>query len=231
MSDETVEYSALDVNDQALDFESSKAVMTATSERRAWVVAIGAVTMCVASWIGMSLMLPLKEKVPYLVRVDNATGVTDIVSLLQEEIVGYEDVQDKYWINKFIVAREGYNWYTLQSDYDLIPMLSDASVANEYAKLFQGDNALDSTWKNKYRAEIKILNISPNGNGAASVRFVKSVKVVETGKDHQPPSYWIATINYEYRSAEKMKESERLINPFGFTVVAYRVDPEMGVAP
>lgn len=229
MTEDIKPYQA-DLDDQALDFEASKASLQANSEKRAWVVAIGAVVMCVVSWIGMAMMLPLKEKVPYLVRVDNATGVTDIVSLLKEQVVDYADIQDKYWVAKFIRAREGYNWFTLQSDYDLVPKLSARPVALEYAKLFQGDTALDTTWKNKYKAEIQILNISPNGSGAASVRFVKNVKVVETGADHQPPSYWIATVNYKYQADAEMKESERLINPFGFTVVSYRVDPEMGVA-
>lgn len=228
MSEEIKTYQA-NPDDQALDFEASKACMQANSERRAWVVAIGAAVMCVASWIGMAMMLPLKEKEPYLVRVDNATGVTDIVSLLREEVVDYADIQDKFWIAKFIRAREGYNWFTLQADYDLVPKLSARPVALEYAKLFQGDSALDTTWKNKYKAEIQILNISPNGSGVASVRFVKTVKVVDTGANYQPPSYWIATVNYQYNAGAEMKESERLINPFGFTVVSYRVDPEMGV--
>jgi type IV secretion system protein VirB8 len=227
---EDIKHYQANLDEQSLDFETSKACMQANSEKRAWMVAIGAVVMCVASWIGMSMMMPLKEIVPYLVRVDNATGVTDIVSLMKDQVVNYEDIQDKYWIAKFIRAREGYNWFTLQSDYDLVPKLSSRSVALEYAELFQGDSALDTTWKNKFKADIKILNISPNGSGSASVRFVKNVKVVETGADNQPPSYWIATVNYKYNGDFKMKESERLINPFGFTVISYRVDPEMGVA-
>lgn len=219
-----------DIDEQAHNFESSRIQMMASSESRAWKITWVFGVLFIASAVSMIAMLPLKETSPYLVRVDNATGVTDIVSLITDTPVDYQDVQDKYWINKFIRAREGYNWYSLQSDYDLIPQLVDNAVALEYAKLFEGKDALHKKWKNKYQAEITILNISPNGKGAASVRFVKTVKVTATGQLHQPASYWVATVNYEYRSTEKMKESQRLINPFGFKVVAYRVDPEMGVS-
>lgn len=229
MSEDKSEYYNPLLNDESLDFETSKAELLAKSERRAWFIAGAAIVIAVGLAVALASLFPLKEKVPYLVRVDNATGVTDIVSLLKEQVVDYQDIQDKYWIGNFIKAREGYNWYTLQNDYDLVGMLASRPVAIEYAKLFQGETALDETWKNKYRAEIKLLTISPNGSGAASVRFVKKVNVVETGAEYQKPSYWIATVNYEYRATDKMPESERLINPFGFTVVSYRVDPEMGV--
>lgn len=231
MSEEKTEYYNPNINDEAMDFETSKSALLAKSERRAWMIAGASVVLAVCLAIALASIFPLKETEPYLVRVDNATGVTDVVSLLREQVVDYEDIQDKYWIGMFIKAREGYNWYTLQKDYDLVALLAARPVAIEYAKLFQGQNALDETWKNKYRAEINILTISPNGNGSASIRFVKSVNVVETGAEYQKPSTWIATINYEYRATDKIKESERLINPFGFTVVSYRVDPEMGVAP
>jgi type IV secretion system protein VirB8 len=32
---------------------------------------------------------------------------------------------------------------------------------------------------------------------------------------------------YEYRNTALIKESDRLVNPFGFQVLTYRVDPEM----
>ncbi len=229
-SDKSKEYLNPNINDEAMDFETSKSVMLAKSERRAWFVASGAVAIAICLGIALASVFPLKKTEPFLVRVDNATGVTDIVSLMKEQVVDYNDIQDKYWIGNFIRAREGYNWYTLQKDYDLVALLASRPVAIEYAKLFQGAAALDETWKNKYKAEVKILTISPNGNGAASIRFIKNTTIVETGQEHQKPSYWIATINYQYRATDKIKESERLVNPFGFTVISYRVDPEMGVA-
>ena len=38
---------------------------------------------------------------------------------------------------------------------------------------------------------------------------------------------WVATIAFEYRNPSVIKESQRLVNPFGFQVLSYRVDPEM----
>ncbi len=43
-------------------------------------------------------MLPLKQHVPYLVRVNAQTGAPDILTSLDEKSVSYDTVMDKYWL-------------------------------------------------------------------------------------------------------------------------------------
>ncbi|MNW20653.1 Type IV secretion system protein virB8 [compost metagenome] len=38
----------------------------------------------------------------------------------------------------------------------------------------------------------------------------------------------VATIRYEYKARNLVLEKEAIANPFGFTVLAYQTDPEMG---
>ena len=41
----------------------------------------------------------------------------------------------------------------------------------------------------------------------------------------------VASIVYKYQPSVLAKESDRLENPFGFVVTAYRSDPEINTAP
>ena len=208
----------------ALDWEAARALDLERSARRAWWVAGAAVVLTLLSWLALVLVLPLKQTIPYLLRVDNATGVPDIVTTLAERRVGFDEVMDKYWLKTFVQARETYDWYTLQKDYTTVGLLSSPTVGAEYAKLFEGAEALDKKWGNTIRATVEIVSIVPTVKGTATVRFRKTTKRVADPGPGEGAS-WVATLAYEYRNPSHIKESLRLINPFGFQVLSYRVDP------
>ncbi|WP_150322317.1 type IV secretion system protein, partial [Enterobacter hormaechei] len=66
--------------------------------------------------------------------------------------------------------------------------------------------------------------------GIGTVRFIKTTKRVDDPNSPGTVTKWVATVAYEYRNPSLIRESARLVNPFGFQVLSYRVDPEMGVA-
>lgn len=210
----------------ALDWETSRLYTIEKSERRAWTIAFIAVALTVLAWLCVIVMLPLKEKIPYVIRVNNATGIPDIITALQDKKIKYDDVMDKYWLAQYVRAHETYDWYTLQKDYNTVGLLSSPQVGADYAKLFQGEKALDKTLNNTTRISIEIVSVVPNGKGIATVRFIKHTKH-NSQQTEGEASNWVATISYEYRNPSVMKESIRLINPFGFQVLSYRVDPEL----
>ncbi len=211
---------------QASDWDTSRTLQAERSERRAWMVAgtfgVGFVLSCVA----IALMLPLKETTPYVVRVDNATGVPDIVTTMQDQIVTGDDVMTKYWLAKYVLHRETYDWYTLQTDYDTTGLLSSAAVGAEYGEQFNGDESLTGKYHDKVSATVKVVSVVPTGDDTGTVRFIKTTKRLATNTviDTQQ---WVATVAFEYRNTERVTESVRLVNPFGFRVTSYRVDPEM----
>lgn len=211
---------------EALDWEASRVEVLERSAQRAWTVAGAAGVMTLLSWLAIVLMMPLKETVPYVVRVDNATGVPDIVTTLKDKQVGYDEVMDKYWVATYVRARESYDWYTLQTDYNTVNLLSDPKVAVDHNKQFDGPNAPDKKYGNGTRINTKISSIVLDGRGTATVRFSRVAKRLAEGTEEV--SRWVATIAYEYRNTASIKESLRLTNPFGFQALTYRVDPETG---
>ena len=211
---------------QASEWDTSRTLQAERSERRAWMVAgafgVGFLLSCGA----IALMLPLKETTPYVVRVDNATGVPDIVTVMKDQIVTGEDVMTKYWLAKYIIHRETYDWHTLQSDYDTTGLLSSEVVGAEYGEQFSGSDALTEQYGDRIQAHVQVVSVVPTGDNTGTVRFIKTTK--RLGNNSVIDSkQWVATVAFEFRNTERVTETVRLVNPFGFRVTSYRVDPEM----
>lgn len=215
-----------DYHNQALDWEASRLAQIESSERMAWKVAFGAAILAILSWVAIVLMMPLKETQPFVIRVDNLTGATDIVTILKDKRIDYEDALDKYWLNKYVIARESYDWYHLQSDYDTVGLLSTPEVAHEYMAEFDRADSIEKTLKNKARIKVKVISIVPDGKGHATVRMIKERQIVDSGMDPIATKH-VATVAYEYRNPSILTEALRLVNPFGYQASAYRIDPEM----
>lgn len=211
---------------QANDWEASRIDSIERSERRAWKTAGAFGFAFVLAVVAIVLMMPLKKTEPFIVRVDNTTGHTDLVTALSQKGVGYDEVMDKYWLSQYVRARETYDWYTIQKDYDTVGLLSTPSVGKTYAGLYEGDNAIDKKNGASVREIVEILSVVPTGSGIGTVRFIKTNKRADDS-GVGTSTRWIATIGYEYRNPSIFKESARLINPLGFQVTSYRLDPEI----
>lgn len=215
------------VYDEAINWESSRVLTVEKSERRAWRVAFAGVGVAVLAIAAIAMMMPLKESVPYVIRVDNTTGVPDIVTAITDKAVTGDEVMDKYWLAQYVRARETYDWFTLQRDYNTVGLLSSQNVGAGYAQLFEGKDALDKQYGKSVRATVEILSVVPTGKNTGTVRFIKTTKRVDQEGTPGTSTKWVATVAYEYRNTALIKESARLVNPFGFQVLTYRVDPEM----
>jgi type IV secretion system protein VirB8 len=211
-----------------MSFDVLSKDMMIRSERRAWHVTYGAIGVCVLALVVIALMMPLKRTVPYLVRVDSATGDVDLVQTLSVGKTTYGDVVDKKNIADYINYREGYDWFTARKTYAETLMMSDPAVASEYQQNFN----YDTLYGNKMRSDIDILSISLDKDTAhstsiATVRFRKTIRQeASIGVTVRSSSIWVATLGYHYSPVTTMTESERRVNPLGFMVRTYHADAE-----
>lgn len=218
---------------ESMSWERNERERAAQSERRAWWVAICACVVAVLAIVGLTLLMPLKHTVPYVYAVDKATGNIELMSMGDERTLrDYQPILDKHWAQKYVVARESYYWKLLQLDYDTVLMMSSDTVGREYAKLFEGPQARDRKLGSGNEMRVKVLSITlaNDENGAkATVRFEKSLKRAEA-EAAEPPQSYIATLSYEYAPSMRGKEQELLMNPLGYKVTSWRVDPEVATA-
>src|SRR5687768_2927679 len=66
----------------AASWDADRAAMTARSVRLAWRIAIGACALTAIAIAALLALMPLKRVEPFVIRVDNATGIVDVVPVL-----------------------------------------------------------------------------------------------------------------------------------------------------
>ncbi|MGN2252087.1 virB8 family protein [Frateuria sp. GZRe12] len=220
---------------KAVNYELSIADIARRSERRAWWVAFSALGMSLILAGGYFYLLPLKQKVPYLVMADAYTG-TSTVARLTEDLT-HRQISTSEAINRsnvahFVMARESYDLALLNlGDWTTVQTMASPGVKADYTRLYSPMNP-----HNPYKAygkdkaiRVRLLSIVLVGGGAgraptgATVRFQRSLYDKQSGTT-QPLDSKIATMEFTYKANLQMDDRNRIENPLGFWVTSYRVD-------
>ena len=206
----------------ARGWETDEIMRSAKNERRAWLVAGVAVVLAILSVIAVVLLTPLKTVEPFVVRVDKNTGVTDVVSVLNQHTITYNEAIDKYFLAQYVRYCESYSADTVYPDYQSCVALSSPEVGKAEFAAISPSNPKSPTklYGERGRVEIDVNSISFLSQGMAQVRYTRQV-ITGNGRDD---SQWIATVVYTYLNPPT-DERTRLVNPVGFQVAQFRQDP------
>lgn len=201
---------------------------TIQSEQRAWLFTKISIACFILSVIALVLLTPLKTVEPYIIRVDQTTGMTDIVEMQDFKISSKDEAITKYFINKFVIARESYELTQLEEDFYITRELTLPNVFSDYSKQFKGNESLQKKYKDSVKIVVKVESIIDNlETKVATVRFSKHFIDTKNGGIETKVEYWIAQIAYTYMVELTLTENKRLINPLGFKVTDYRLNPEI----
>lgn len=215
---------------EAQNWESDRQMRIARSERWAWRVAMIAClfALCAIAAVIVREMQPLP--VPPIIAIEKSSGNIDIIKAGNDDVFkASSELLEKYWVKRYVIARETYQYGSLQYDYDTTLALSDPAIGDEYTKQFEGE--LDKQKRlgadNEELVNIISIVLPPDENHKAVVRFEKIYKRVG---DPNPISKYtfVATIAYRFESSRTGREKDLIENPLGFKVIAYRTDAEMG---
>jgi type IV secretion system protein VirB8 len=216
---------------QTKQFETDTIAIAKSSEKIAWKVTAGLGVITALSIITLIVMLPLKESVPYLVRVDNATGETKMVQPLSDaQETSYGEVLDKHWLNQFIISRNGYMWETVQNSYNTVLMMSNDNVFKEYEGYIFATNAPPAVFGEDLRIRLDVRDIIFLPRAADSEHVIAQINFsrITENSDGSPATkyavtHWTSTLTFDYQGSINSEE-EQLINPLGFRVTSYRED-------
>ena len=225
-----------DVVARSIDFEVTRELAARLSERRAWIVATCSILLATILAIGYFFVMPLKEKVPYMVIVDPYAG-NSVVARLSDNFdnmtITSNEAINKANISNFITAYESYDW-DLWSKRDglIVYAMAQGDVLKAYGDLYSSKTlSPDVVYGRRKTRRVRIKSLVLTGkdqNGAptgATVRFERLI--IDKGFDTpMSAETLIATLEFEYKSNLKMQEEMRIQNPLGFRVKAYRVDPD-----
>ena len=214
------------------DWEIDRALMLERSERRAWRVAVAGLILGLIGIAAVFVQGPLRRVVEIPIVVDRVTGETTIQQRLSEETIPAMEALDKHNLAAFVRARESYSWMFLQRDFDQVARMAVPGVFAEYNRQFEGDGALQKKIGAAEEWRINIVGVRLRASGRsgnlsdATVTYDKVVRLTDRNLPDVTTRH-VASIVYQYQPKVLAKESDRLENPFGFVVTAYRSDPEI----
>jgi len=216
-------------------WEIDSALMLERSERRAWWVAGAGLAVGLIGIAAVFVQGPLRRVVEIPIVVDRVTGEATIQQRLDIETIPPMEALDKHNLATFVRAREGYSWMFLQRDFDQVARMAVPTVFGAYNRQFEGDGALHKKlaateeWK-VHIVGVRLTAAGRSGNrGEATVTYDKVVHLAERNLPDVTTRH-VASIVFEYQPQVLAKERDRLENPFGFVVTAYRSDPEINSA-
>lgn len=213
--------------EEARSFDLDRLLAAQRSTRLAWAVAGVSGILAIAGVFAVASLAPLKSVEPFVIRVDGATGVPEVMTALTDGQEEYEEAVAKYFLALYVRTREGYSYAARGAIFDHVQILSGPEEQSEFSDHFNASN-LDSpqyVFGKKTKAEIEIRSISFLDDGLAQVRFYRITK--NEDEDLERRSQWVATLTYEFDGKAEISSQDRLINPLGFVVTDYRADPEV----
>lgn len=225
---------------RSVNFEVTVADLARRSERRAWWVAFSAILMALILAGGYFLMLPLKEKVPYLVMADAYTGTSTVARLrgdFESNQITAQEAINRSNVSHYVLARESYDSVLLGlRDWVTVYAMSAGNVAGGYRAQFSADNPMNPRklygTSQAIRVQISSIVLTKDGTGAprgATVRIER--RVVNKGNGSSTAlDNKIITMLFAYKNNLKMDDRYRIENPLGFQVTGYRVDNDYSTA-
>lgn len=212
-----------DYFEKARRFDQDVVLAAERSRKLAWSVAAVASLAAVAGIVAVAGLTPLKQVEPFVVRVDNSTGIVDVVSALADAPQTYDEAVTKYFAARYVRAREGYVAGEAEVNFRVVALLSSQQEQTRFASWYRGSNpdSPQNVYGRSGTATITIKAISLISKTVASIRYLRMVRV----GDETRTTHWVATLTFAYVNAP-ISTTDRLTDPVGFVVSEYRTDPE-----
>ena len=215
---------------EGASWDADRLALTRRSERVAWWTAGGGWLCALTSAAALMLLMPLKRVDPFIVRVDNTTGVVDVVP----EYSGHGEVAEavtRYLLTHYVTVCERFNFATAESDYQECGAFHSGLRNQAWYALWNPANSASplNVYKDGsiVRAQVVSVSFFKRANGVADlaqVRYVKGRRAA--GAQDEQSTHWIATVQYGYSEPSKNPQA-RSWNPLGFKVIDFRPEPEV----
>lgn len=215
--------------DEAESWDADRAAQL-RSARTAWWAAGAGWVCAVASVVALLVLMPLKEVVPYLVRVDGSTGIVDVVPVF----VGHatpEEAVTRYFLTHYVSVCERFNFSTAESDYEECGAFHSAQRNQAWYALWTATNPQSPLNLHKdgstVRVEVNSVSFFRRASGLSDLAQVRYLKALRQGAGAEESlTHWVATVQYVYGEAAKEPKTRRW-NPLGFKIIDFRSEPEV----
>jgi type IV secretion system protein VirB8 len=216
--------------DAAESWDADRVAQFQRNARVAWRVAAAGWLCAIASAAAILLLMPLKEVVPYLVRVDGSTGIVDVVPVFAGRAT-LEEAVTRYFLTHYVGVCERFNFSTAESDYEECGAFHSAQRNQAWYALWTSTNPSSPLNLHKdgssVRVQVNSVSFFTRASGLSDLAQVRYLKAARQGPGAEETfTHWVATIQYAYAEAAKDPKTRRW-NPLGFKILDFRAEPEI----
>ena len=219
---------------EADSWDADRSARFRRSATAAWWVAGAGWVCAVACALCLLVLMPLKRVDPFVVRVDNTTGIVDVVPVYSSGAVTDEAIT-RYFLTHYLTVCERFNFATAESDYEECGAFHSTLRNQAWYALWTATNAASplNIYKDgsSVRVQVKAVTFFTRASGLsdlAQVRYVKALR--QGGGTDEKYTHWVATVQYAYADPAKDPKTRRW-NPLGFKILDFKSEPEVVVEP
>jgi type IV secretion system protein VirB8 len=219
---------------EAQSWDEDRRVQARVGARRAWQVAVAGWLCALAGSVALVVLMPLKRVEPFVVRVDNTTGVVDVVPGYRGDGTLEQSVT-RYFLSHYVATCERFNFSTAESDYEECGAFHSAQRNQAWYALWNVNNPASPLNQHKdgssVRVQVESVSFFQRANGLndlAQVRYLKAQRPAQGAVEQV--THWISTIQFAYTPPSQDPRVRRW-NPLGFKVVELTSEPEVLAPP
>lgn len=227
-----------EVSDGSKHWYQDKYQHVLTQRNMLALIAVVSLFAAAAAAFAVFRLAPLKSVQPYLIQVDDKTGITQRVIPITRQDYAANQAIDRYFTTTYLRLRESYNINILRYNYNVVRLMSTREVFNRFREIVNPNNE-ESYAKRlgtlgqrdvKIRSMVYVTNPADR-RSASSVTTGKILQARITTTESLPNQadkigYWIVTVTFEYADLS-LNQDEQLLNPLGYTVTSYQIQPEV----
>jgi len=179
-----------------------------------------------AAVLDIARLTPQKSIEPFVIEVDQKSGITRTVDPLTVKELTTNEVVNNFFIVQYIRSRESYNLQDIARNFNVVRIMSDAT------RVYPGF-VEDADPNNPHSNAARLGTTGTRTVKLESITYLKPqlvqirMLVEEKGDNSGYNQYHkIVLIEFEYVKMNLMTE-ERYVDPLGFRVTNYRVDDEL----
>ncbi|MCE2926146.1 MAG: hypothetical protein LW823_00655 [Rickettsiales bacterium] len=178
-----------------------------------------ATTMVIAS------LTPLKTVEPFVIQVDQKTGIAQTVDPLTATELTANEAVNNFYIVQYIRARETYSLPDLARNYETVRIMSESTMV--YPEFIAQQNPNNPSSNAARLGTSGVRTVKFKSFSYLNPSTVQARVLIEEKNESGIFNFHrIVTLEFQYIKMALTLE-ERYINPLGFRVTSYRTDEEI----
>lgn len=213
-----------DYYNQAKDWHYDKYESKSLERNRYFVLLIIVGLIAAGAVFSVGQLAPLKEKVPYMVQNNSATGEIRVIEKMEEgKFIASSKNIEKH-VADYLRYRLSFDHHNIHDYFVNVQLMSDENVSREYEEYMKNDpRSPYKTLEEKEHDDIYIVDMNHLNDSSV----LSHVDITHYRKNAKPKrTRWAVVMDFEWKGIPTDNEY-RYFNPAGFTVTRFRKDQQL----